>query len=81
MVKTQISSKGQTTIPEAIRLRWNVSKVFWEEAPDGSAIVRPVPNAKSLLGIAKTNLPKDPDEFEKARKAIVKDANKQGPPL
>lgn len=78
MVKTQISSKGQTTIPEAIRSRWKVSMVFWEVAPDGSAIVRPVPDAKSLLGIAKTKLPKDPNELEKAHRAIVKDVTRKG---
>jgi bifunctional DNA-binding transcriptional regulator/antitoxin component of YhaV-PrlF toxin-antitoxin module len=81
MVKTLISSKGQTTIPAAIRRRLKTSKIFWETNPDGSAIVRPAPDASALFGIAKDGKVKDPNEFKKAVGAIVKDANKKGPTL
>jgi bifunctional DNA-binding transcriptional regulator/antitoxin component of YhaV-PrlF toxin-antitoxin module len=67
MVKTQVSSKGQTTIPAKFRARWNSSEVLWEELPDGSAQVRPLPDIMSLLGSAKSPLPRDLDEKEKSR--------------
>jgi bifunctional DNA-binding transcriptional regulator/antitoxin component of YhaV-PrlF toxin-antitoxin module len=75
MVKTQISSKGQTTIPLQFRKRWKTSQVFWETGPKGTAIVRPVPDAMSLLGIAGNSRPRDPQEMEKARQAIAEDAH------
>jgi bifunctional DNA-binding transcriptional regulator/antitoxin component of YhaV-PrlF toxin-antitoxin module len=77
MVKTRISSKGQTTIPSQFRKKWKTSQVFWEVGPKGTAVVRPVPDAMSLLGIAGSNRPRDPHEMEKARKAIADDANKR----
>jgi len=77
MVKTLISSKGQTTIPVAIRRRWKTSKIFWEDNPDGSAIVRPAPDASALFGIANDGKGRDPKELEKAVAAIAKDANKK----
>ncbi len=76
MVKTHVSSKGQTTIPSHFRKQWQASQVFWETGPDGSALVRPVPDAMSLLGIAKNGRPRDPREMEKARHAIAADARK-----
>ena len=66
MVKTRISSKGQTTIPTKFRSRWHTSEVIWEEAPDGGAYVRPVPDLLSLYGVARSALPRDPDEKSKA---------------
>jgi bifunctional DNA-binding transcriptional regulator/antitoxin component of YhaV-PrlF toxin-antitoxin module len=77
MVRTQITSKGQTTIPSELRKKWKTSQVLWESAPDGSAIVRPVPDAMSLLGIAATGKPRDPREMEKAHEAIARDAIKK----
>jgi bifunctional DNA-binding transcriptional regulator/antitoxin component of YhaV-PrlF toxin-antitoxin module len=67
MVKTHISSKGQTTIPAKFRARWKSSEVVWEDMPDGSAQVRPVPDILALLGSAHTEQPRDPDEKAKAR--------------
>ena len=76
MVRTQITSKGQTTIPSQFRRKWKTSQVFWESGPGGSAVVRPVPNAASLLGIAGNGRPRDPREMEKARQAIADEADK-----
>jgi bifunctional DNA-binding transcriptional regulator/antitoxin component of YhaV-PrlF toxin-antitoxin module len=76
MVKTQISSKGQTTIPLQFRKRWKTSQVLWEIGPKGTAIVRPVPDAMSLFGIAGDGRPRDPQEMEKSRQAIADDANR-----
>jgi bifunctional DNA-binding transcriptional regulator/antitoxin component of YhaV-PrlF toxin-antitoxin module len=78
MVRTRITSKGQTTIPSQFRNKWKASHVFWESGPGGSAVVRPVPNAASLLGIAGDGRPRDPREIEKARQAIVDEAS-EGP--
>lgn len=69
MVKTHISSKGQTTIPAKFRARWKSAEVVWEDLPDGGAHVRPVPDIMSLLGSAHTAQPRDPDEKSKGRSA------------
>lgn len=49
--------------------------MFWEVGPKGTAVVRPVPDAMRLLGIAGNNRPRDPQEMEKAHQAIADDAN------
>jgi bifunctional DNA-binding transcriptional regulator/antitoxin component of YhaV-PrlF toxin-antitoxin module len=67
MVKTHISSKGQTTIPAKFRARWKSVEVVWEDLPDGSAQVRPVPDIMSLLGSARTAQARDPGEKGRAR--------------
>jgi bifunctional DNA-binding transcriptional regulator/antitoxin component of YhaV-PrlF toxin-antitoxin module len=69
MVKTHISSKGQTTIPAKFRLRWKSTEVVWEDAPDGGALVRPIPDIMSLFGSAHTAQPRDPNEKSKGRSA------------
>jgi bifunctional DNA-binding transcriptional regulator/antitoxin component of YhaV-PrlF toxin-antitoxin module len=69
MVKTHVSSKGQTTIPAKFRSRWKSLEVVWVELPDGSAQVRPVPDIMMLLGSARTAQTRDPKEKEKGRQA------------
>jgi bifunctional DNA-binding transcriptional regulator/antitoxin component of YhaV-PrlF toxin-antitoxin module len=69
MVRTQITSKGQTTVPGFIRKQWKTRAVIWESCPDGSARVRPLPDVMSLYGAASSPLPRDPDEKEKGREA------------
>ena len=71
MVRTHITSKGQTTIPSQFRKKWKTSQVFWESGPGGSAVVRPVPGAMALFGIANNGLRRDPREMEKAYDAIA----------
>ena len=46
--------------------------------PKGTAVVRPVPDALSLFGIAGGSRKRDPQEMEKAHKSIADDAN-EGP--
>ena len=75
MVRTQITSKGQTTIPSQFRKKWKTSQVFWESGPGGSAVVRPVPRAASLLGIANNGRRRDPREMEKAFEAIADESS------
>ena len=79
MVTTLLSSRGQTTIPIAIRRRWKTSTLVWETNPDGSAIVRPAPDAATLFGIANDGKGRDLKEWEKVVAAIAKDASKKGP--
>jgi len=74
MVRTKITSKGQTTIPSVFRKKWKTSQIIWEINPDGSAIVRPVPDVMDLFGAAGSPQPKDRDEREQAHDAIAEDA-------
>lgn len=71
MVKTLVSSKGQTTIPVMFRKRWHASRVIWTSNPDGSASVRPAPDVMTLLGRAGSKPPRHPEERELAMDAIV----------
>jgi bifunctional DNA-binding transcriptional regulator/antitoxin component of YhaV-PrlF toxin-antitoxin module len=76
MVRTRITSKGQTTIPPKYRKKWKTSQAFWENGPGGPAVVRPAPDTISLLGLAGNGKPRNPQEMEKAHKAIAKNAEK-----
>jgi len=72
MVKSHISSKGQTTIPAIFRRRWKTSEVLWEANPDGTARVSPTPDLMSLYGSAADGKPRDPHEKVRARKEMGK---------
>jgi len=78
MVRTRISSKGQTTIPSVLRKKWKVAQVFWDINPDGTARVSPAPDLMSLLGSAPHGGLRDPDEKKKARQAIGRGAAQEG---
>jgi bifunctional DNA-binding transcriptional regulator/antitoxin component of YhaV-PrlF toxin-antitoxin module len=80
MVKTRISSKGQTTIPSELRKKWKVSQIWWEVNSDGTARVSPTPDIMSLLGSAADGKPRDPDEKKKAREAMAHKAAQAGLP-
>jgi len=67
MVKTLISSKGRTTIQAKDRTRGKSTQGIWEDLPDGSALVRPVPDILSLFGSASSAQLRDPNEKAKAR--------------
>jgi bifunctional DNA-binding transcriptional regulator/antitoxin component of YhaV-PrlF toxin-antitoxin module len=78
MVKTRISSKGQTTIPRKFLKLWKTSQVLWDLNPDGSARVSPTPDIMSLLGSASDNRQRDPNEKKKARAEIGRNAADEG---
>ena len=78
MVKTKISSKGQTTIPKKFLNLWKTSQVLWDLNPDGTARVAPTPNIMSLLGSAANNTPRDSHEKRKSRDAIGRNAAQEG---
>jgi bifunctional DNA-binding transcriptional regulator/antitoxin component of YhaV-PrlF toxin-antitoxin module len=80
MVKTRVSSKGQTTIPAKFRLRWKSSEVIWDETSDGGAIVRPVPDIMALFGSARTPKGRDEAEMQKGREGWAREADREGRP-
>ena len=80
MVKTRVSSKGQTTIPAKFRLRWKSSEVVWDETSDGGAIVRPVPDIMALYGSAHTPKGRDEAEMQKGREGWAREADREGRP-
>jgi len=71
MVRTSITSKGQTTVPRKFRQQWKTSEVIWETCTDGSARVRPLPEVQSLFGSLAGGRPKDPQEKARARAAMA----------
>ena len=77
MVRTLITSKGQTTVPIEFRKRWKTADVIWEACPDGSARVHPSPDVLQLFGAAAGPRPKDPKEIDKARAALARAAAKR----
>jgi len=78
MVKTSVSSKGQTTIPRHILKAWKTSHVIWDVNPDGSARVSPIPDIMSLLGSAASGISREPEEKHKARESMGRNAAEEG---
>jgi len=78
MVRTRISSKGQTTIPRQFLRVWKTSQVLWDLNPDGSARVSPTPDIMSLMGSAADGKPRDPNEKKKTRHEIGRNAAEEG---
>ena len=70
MVRTFITSKGQTTVPVAFRRAWQSNELLWEANPDGSVRVRPAPDIMGLFGAARSALKRDPAEKTRARELM-----------
>jgi bifunctional DNA-binding transcriptional regulator/antitoxin component of YhaV-PrlF toxin-antitoxin module len=70
MVRTLITSKGQTTVPIEIRRNWKGSEILWEACPDGTARVRPAPDVMTLFGAAGSSVPRDPREKARGRELM-----------
>ena len=70
MVRTFITSKGQTTVPVEFRRAWKSDELLWEANPDGSVRVRPAPDIMELFGAARSATPRDPNEKARARESI-----------
>ncbi len=70
MVRTFITSKGQTTVPVEFRRVWKSTELLWESNEDGSVRVRPAPDIMKLFGTARSRLPRDPAEKSRARELI-----------
>ena len=83
MVRTNISSKGQLTIPQAFRKRMALTRkqeVEVDQLPDGSVIVRPVASILDLAGSITLNRPLLPpkEERQQARQSMARQAAKRG---
>ncbi len=84
MVRTNISSKGQITIPQVFRKRMALTAqqdVEVDQLPDGSVVVRPV---ASILALAGTLTLKRPlltpaAERQLARQRMAAQAARRGP--
>jgi bifunctional DNA-binding transcriptional regulator/antitoxin component of YhaV-PrlF toxin-antitoxin module len=70
MVRTFITSKGQTTVPVEFRRVWKSDEILWERCEDGSVRVGPAPNVMALFGAAKSAVPRDPQEKTRAREQM-----------
>jgi AbrB family looped-hinge helix DNA binding protein len=83
MSQSTITDKFQTTIPADVREALKLSprqRVSYELRPDGSAILRPVPNLDQLFGSVRlgrrTASPRE--EKEAVRSAMARAASKRG---
>ena len=83
MVRTNISSKGQLTIPQIFRKRMTLTRkqeVEVDQLPDGSVIVRPVASILDLAGSITLNRPllSPQEERQQARQSMARQAAKRG---
>ena len=83
MPQSTITEKGQTTVPLEIREALKIpagSRIEWSIQKDGSAIVRPQPNALDLFASLKPSKTSPGRESEKAAvaKLIAAQAAKEG---
>jgi len=78
MVKTRISSKGQTTVPRRFLKLWKTSQVLWDLNPDGTARVSPTPDIMALMGSITDGGSQVHDEKAKTRAAIGRNAAQEG---
>jgi len=85
MVRTNISSKGQITIPQIFRKRMPLTgkqEVEVDQLPDGSVIVRPVASILDLAGSIALHRPLLSPQAERrqARLGMARQAAKRGLP-
>ena len=83
MPQSTITEKGQTTVPLEVRQALKIpagSRIEWSIQQDGSAIVRPQPNALDLFGSLKPAKAAPTRDKEKAAVAelIAAQAAKEG---
>jgi AbrB family looped-hinge helix DNA binding protein len=83
MIRTNISSKGQLTIPQVFRKRMTLTRnqeVEVDQLPDGSVVVRPVASILNLAGSITLNRPllSPQDERRQARQSMARQAAKRG---
>ena len=83
MMQSTITDKFQTTIPLEVRQALKLAprqRVSYEVRPDGSAVMRPVPQLDELFGSVKLGKPvaSSRDEKRAARDAIAREASTEG---
>jgi len=84
MSQSTITDKFQTTIPVDVREALKLSprqRVSYELRPDGSAILRPVPNIDELFGSLRLGrrVASPREEKEAGRSAMARSASRRGP--
>jgi bifunctional DNA-binding transcriptional regulator/antitoxin component of YhaV-PrlF toxin-antitoxin module len=83
MSQSTITDKFQTTIPVDVREALKLAprqRISYELRPDGSAVLRPVPNLDQLFASIKLGRRAAPARQEKegARSAMARAASKRG---
>jgi bifunctional DNA-binding transcriptional regulator/antitoxin component of YhaV-PrlF toxin-antitoxin module len=83
MMQSTITDKFQTTIPLQVRRALKLAprqRVSYQVRPDGSAVMRPVPQLDALFGSVKLGRPAacPRDEKRAARDAIAREASTEG---
>ena len=83
MLQSTLTDKGQTTMPREVRAALKVKprqQLEWIIRADGTAVVRPEPNALELFGSLKPVKPFPGLKEEKAamRRAVAAQAAKEG---
>lgn len=77
MVRTNLSSKGQVTIPVSFRKRMHLTgsqAIELDQMPDGAVVLRPVPSILDLAGGLKPEggtLPRK-EELRRARELMAR---------
>ena len=85
MVRTNISGKGQITIPQIFRQRMALTgkqEVEIDQMADGTVVVRPVASILDLAGSVTLNQPllSSQEERRQARLIMARQAAKRGLP-
>ena len=85
MVRTNISSKGQITIPQIFRQRMALTgkqEVEIDQMADGTVVIRPVASILDLAGSVTLNQPllSPQEERRQARLIMARQAAKRGLP-
>lgn len=85
MVRTNISSKGQITIPRFFRRRMALTgkqEVEVDQLPDGSVVVRPVASILEIAGsvVLRRPLLSSQEERRQARKIMAAQSAQRGRP-
>lgn len=83
MIKSTISSKGQTTIPAPVREALNLKpheELIWDIQADGAVFVRPKPSALSLYGSLQSSVVYEGIEQENqaAQEGMAEEAASEG---
>jgi AbrB family looped-hinge helix DNA binding protein len=81
MVKTNLSSKGQVTIPLSFRKRMNLvatQTVELNQLADGAVVLRPVPSILALAGSLKPaqRILSSKEERKRARELMARRSSK-----
>jgi bifunctional DNA-binding transcriptional regulator/antitoxin component of YhaV-PrlF toxin-antitoxin module len=83
MAQSTITDRFQTTIPSVVRKALKLKprqRISYQVRPDGTAVMRPIPQIDGLFGSVKLGRPvaNIREEKEAARAAIAIEASREG---